>query len=176
MSRHVSGFCVCDSVSLLPHLITISTNCYGYVWRCLLVRRLQESGRIIMPPPKISISKMPRFPQNQKLMLGGKEVALAQQYAAIAIISIPLFLFAGAGKSTQHIKRLSLKRSLYQYRLFRRSCVLGDWCLDLSYRPSRHILQLWRSWNQWSGTTDWTNCRRGLKTYLTALQPTWCTW
>lgn len=35
--------------------------------------------------------------QNQKLMLGGKEVALAQQYAAIAIISIPLFLFAGAG-------------------------------------------------------------------------------
>ena len=41
---------------------------------------------------------MPRFPQNQKLMLAGKEVALAQQYAAIAIISIPLFLFAGAGK------------------------------------------------------------------------------
>ena len=35
--------------------------------------------------------------QTQKVMLGGKEIALAQQYAAIAVISIPLFLFAGAG-------------------------------------------------------------------------------
>lgn len=34
---------------------------------------------------------------NRKLILGGKEVALAQQYMAIAVLSIPLFLFAGAG-------------------------------------------------------------------------------
>jgi len=33
----------------------------------------------------------------RKLILGGREVTLAQQYAAIAVASIPLFVFAGAG-------------------------------------------------------------------------------
>jgi len=35
--------------------------------------------------------------QDRKLILGGKEVPLAQQYAAIGVISIPLFVIAGAG-------------------------------------------------------------------------------
>ena len=34
-------------------------------------------------------------------MLGGREVTLAQQYAAIAVGSIPLFVIAGAGEPTQ---------------------------------------------------------------------------
>merc|ERR1712038_837897 len=33
----------------------------------------------------------------RKLILGGREVTLAQQYAAIAVGSIPLFVIAGAG-------------------------------------------------------------------------------
>lgn len=32
-------------------------------------------------------------------MLGGKEIALAQQYAAIAVCSIPLFVIVGAGSA-----------------------------------------------------------------------------
>jgi len=33
----------------------------------------------------------------RKLILGGREVTLAQQYAGIAVVSIPLFVIAGAG-------------------------------------------------------------------------------
>ena len=33
----------------------------------------------------------------RKLILGGREVTLAQQYAAIAVGSIPLYVIAGAG-------------------------------------------------------------------------------
>jgi hypothetical protein len=33
----------------------------------------------------------------RKLFLGGREVTLAQQYAAVAVCSVPLFLLAGAG-------------------------------------------------------------------------------
>lgn len=35
----------------------------------------------------------------RKLFLGGREVSLAQQYAGVAICSIPLFLLAGAGSA-----------------------------------------------------------------------------
>lgn len=35
--------------------------------------------------------------KERKLILGGKEIALAQQYAAIAVLSIPLFVIVGAG-------------------------------------------------------------------------------
>jgi hypothetical protein len=39
------------------------------------------------------------FQSERKLFLGGREVTLAQQYMAVAVCSIPLFLLAGAGKN-----------------------------------------------------------------------------
>ena len=37
--------------------------------------------------------------RERKLMVGGREVSLAQQYAAIGLCSVPIFLLAGAGKN-----------------------------------------------------------------------------
>ena len=37
------------------------------------------------------------FQQNRKLMIANHEVTLVQQYAAVALFSIPIFLLAGAG-------------------------------------------------------------------------------
>jgi len=34
---------------------------------------------------------------DRKIILGGREVSLAQQYGVVAVCSIPMFLFAGAG-------------------------------------------------------------------------------
>ena len=39
------------------------------------------------------------FQSERKLFLGGREVTLAQQYMAVAVCSIPLFLLAGAGEN-----------------------------------------------------------------------------
>ena len=35
---------------------------------------------------------------DRKIILGGREVSLAQQYGVVAVCSVPMFLFAGAGK------------------------------------------------------------------------------
>ena len=37
------------------------------------------------------------FQNDRKIILGGKEVSLAQQYGVVALCSIPMFLLAGAG-------------------------------------------------------------------------------
>jgi len=34
---------------------------------------------------------------DRKIILGGREVSLAQQYGVVAVCSVPMFLFAGAG-------------------------------------------------------------------------------
>ena len=39
----------------------------------------------------------------RKLILGGNEITLAQQYAAISVGSIPLFVVAGAGKNIEFL-------------------------------------------------------------------------
>lgn len=35
--------------------------------------------------------------KERKLMLGGREINLGQQYALVGLCSVPLFLLAGAG-------------------------------------------------------------------------------
>ena len=45
--------------------------------------------------------------------MGGREVTLAQQYAAIAVGSIPLFVIAGAGEwNLSYINPITIRRKL----------------------------------------------------------------
>ena len=73
-------------------------------------------------------------------MLGGREITLAQQYAVVGVVSIPLFLLAGAGKKKnafQTAKSISLTLPFERF-----CCVLGAWSFFFLYRASRISLRL----------------------------------
>ena len=94
------GFRISDPVPVLLDNFTNVAHCHGH-FRWIVLLSFFEKRKIFFTIIKTTFCIIQNFSKliqtDRKIILGGREVSLAQQYGVVAVCSVPMFLFAGAG-------------------------------------------------------------------------------
>ena len=96
------GFRISDPVPVLLDNFTNVAHCHGHFRWIMLLSFFEKRKMFFFTIIKTTFSLLQTFfkliQTDRKIILGGREVSLAQQYGVVAVCSVPMFLFAGAGK------------------------------------------------------------------------------